>query len=284
MKDNARFYATPDKHLQQGDIFRIPIVSPIADEKERIFRSRDGRHGSVVFEEMCEARVFGLGELVSLLDDTRERTALHTEPFSPTEDGQEEMVVVFARLFRHFVIASQTCDISGLDDRRPLPWAAILPVTTLAERCRKERLPFKGETDCVTIHEYVVKHSGRADEFESLNDFDYGVALRAVVTEWIKSKPPKVVLTNAQQIRKFLLEYHKKGYLVSLPVDAELGLPESVVDFSSIFTVPTAKLEAIRNYRFARIAGRYREGFSQQFGSFFSRVALPRPMTPDDVT
>ena len=115
----GQFYTNPDEFLQQGDIFRIDIVAPIADTQTRIFRSIDGRHGSVVFEENCEGKIFEKDELKALLGNSP-LTDLHTQPFWRTSDGQEEMVVVYAQLFQYFIIATQTCDVSGRD-KKPLP-------------------------------------------------------------------------------------------------------------------------------------------------------------------
>jgi hypothetical protein len=69
-------------------------------------------------------------------------------------------------------------------------------------------------------------------------------------------------------------------FIFSLPADASFGLPESYVDFTSAFTVPTSKLLALKDSRFAKIADPYRIDFAQKFGSFFSRVALPKQMQP----
>ena len=106
------FYLPPGPQLEQGDIFRTELVAPAADRRQRIFRAADGRHGSVVFEEECEGRVFARSDLESLLRQSS-ANELRTRPFVQTPDGHDEMVVVYARLLRYFVIATQTCDISG---------------------------------------------------------------------------------------------------------------------------------------------------------------------------
>jgi hypothetical protein len=69
-------------------------------------------------------------------------------------------------------------------------------------------------------------------------------------------------------------------FMFSLPADATFRLPESYIDFTAVYTVHTSKLLAIQDLRFAMIADPYRIDFAQKFGSFFSRVALPKPMRP----
>ena len=273
------YYTGPGEALEQGDIFRVDLVGPAADEVQRIFRTRDGRHGSVVFEENCDATVFTRGELEALLE-TASRTPLHTDPFHRTQDGQEEMVVVFSRLFRYFMIATQTCDICGID-KAAVEWATILPVIPLADFCKNELLPFTSIDKPITIHEFVRKQCEEDGRLDTAGDIEYARVLRDIVQSLVGSVLNKRVKQDVGYVRNYLRDYYKKIYMFLLPADPKFQLPESYVDFTSAFTVPTSKLLAIRTVRFAKINDPYRIDFAQKFGAFFARVALPKPMRPE---
>ncbi len=174
---NSGFYTYPQDHLQQGDIFRVQIVAPDADQTQRIFRSRDGRHGSIVFDERCEARIFSRTELEDLLANTV-RTVLHTDPFRKTPDASEEMVVVFARLMRYFVLVSNTCDISGLDGE-PTLHATILRVRTLYALCMEDAFEFPNTKENMPIHDFIVKHNpDGAHNLQGIYELNYATILK----------------------------------------------------------------------------------------------------------
>jgi len=273
-----QFYSPPDSFLQQGDIFRIDLVSPAADEIQRIFRSKDGRHGSIVFEENCDARVFSRIELDNLLNNAK-RSDLHTQPFRPTIDGQDEMVVVFARLFKYFIIDTQTCDISE-QDHKPLPWASILPVITLEDMCKTVLFPFDYTSEPTTIHDFVTKQYPDSDNLESSNENDYSNILREIIKKWLEFVEPKNLEKEVNRIKNYLDGYYNKKWVFSLPYNQRYNVPESHVDFTTIFTIPRDKLVQIQGHRFVRIESPYRDDFAQKFGTFFSRIALPTPMKP----
>jgi hypothetical protein len=278
--EKPKYYDRPEPHLQQGDVFRLNLVGPSADEEARVFRSEDGRHGSVVFEKGCQGRVFGLRELQTLLDATVPRADLHTAPFQLTRDGQGEMVIVYARLFRYFIIATHTCDISGIDKKRPLPWATILPVFTLAETCRNERFPLKSLRETSSIQDFLTQKTELASELVGALELGYADRIRGIVRSWIKSGLTGDLLKDAQWIQNYLMNYHTKGILFSLPGDEDFSLPESYVDFSAAFTVATTKLEALKDCRFVRVAEPYRMAFGKAFADLISRPTLPAAMRP----
>lgn len=61
-----------------------------------------------------------------------------------------------------------------------------------------------------------------------------------------------------------------------------LRLPKQIVDFRSTFTLP---IDFVKTYarslgRRARLNSPYKEDLARAFGSFFSRVARPRALTP----
>lgn len=272
------YYSKPHSYLQQGDIFRIDLVAPAADVSQRIFRTEDGRHGSLVFEENCRGRVFDRQELDALLEDGP-HTEFFTKPFHATPDGQEEMVVVFSRLFQYFTIATQTCDISG-KDKGPVDWATILPVITLTDMCKTELIPFRSTDQILTIHEFVSKYCETSGALENLSDMDYVPELKKIINECAKEHTNKAIRQDAGHVKNYLASYYKPLFIFSLPADNTFGLPESYVDFTAAYTVHTSKLLAIRDSRFAMITDPYRIDFAQKFGNFFARVALPRPMRP----
>jgi len=280
---DAAFYTAPDDFLQQGDIFELAVVGPEADLKDRIFRSKDGRHGSVVFEENCDATVFDAQDLADLLVEVP-RTRLHTDPFQKTQDGQHEMVVAFARRFRYFVIASQTCDVAGQDNKAPLPYVVVLPGITLAEICQNDPLPLgsaKNQAQMTTIHEFVTRRANIDEVCPGNNPHDYPSAVRGLVADMAKGQVPKAEKEQLGQIRNYLSNYFKPLCVSSLPPGRRFGIPEGLVDFTAVYTVPTEKLAAVRDRRVARIGDPYRDQFAQKFGYFFSRIATLVPMQPD---
>ncbi len=276
--NNDSYYTSPGEVLEQGDIFKVDLVAPAADEVQRIFRSKDGRHGGVVFEENCDGMVFSRSQLDNLLESIP-LTPFHTKPFYKTPDGHEEMVVVFSRLFRYFIIATQTCDVCGID-KEPFEWATVLPVITLADFCKTEPLIFESTHRTITIHQFISEHSEESGKLEATNDLDYGMTIRQIVENCANSAHNKRVRKDSKFLKKYLNRYYKTIYMFLLPADSNFALPESYVDFTSAFTVPTSKLLAIKDLRFVKIADPYRVDFAQKFGTFFSRVALPKPIKP----
>ena len=278
-----KFYITPDNLLQQGDIFRIEIVCPGADTIKRIFRTIDGRHGSAFFASPGQkAKIFDQDDLENLLSTASRRTELHVDPFCKTPDGQDEMVVVAGRLFHYFIIATQTCDVSG-KDKKPYPYATILPVIPFAIMCKNEILPIPNIGN-MTIHKFIVDYAVKGEELDKQSDADYGAAIRIIIEDSLKLKVDKKFEKNLKLIRSFLNDYHTKGYMYPLHDDVKLSVPESYIDFSSTFAVPTDKLIAINSMRIARIATPYREDFALKFATFFSRVALTVPMKPEKLS
>jgi hypothetical protein len=277
VSNDVHFYVTPNEYLRQGDIFRIEIVSPTPDLRQRIFRSNDGRHGSVVFEEKCPGRIFGREELSELLQQSH-RTELHTEPFYPTHDGQEELVVVEARLYQYFIIASQTCDVSGKDGRG-LPWTTIFPINTLAEHCRGTKLPF-GSIGSMTIHEFICKNYQESAELEIANEADYGMAIRTIIDDWRKSGIKSELKSNVGRIKNILDDYCKEGYLYYLTDNVSYEIPEGSVDFTATYCIPRCNLEKIKHCRLARLNDEYCLELAQSLASLFERAATPKPMKP----
>lgn len=169
-------YEPVEDFFQQADIFKIDIVSPIADTRKRIFRTVDGRHGSIYFEGNCKAKVFDEEDLVSSLNKI-ERGPDHTDPFTLTDDGNNELVIVGAKKIKYGIMASNTCDIAG-KDKKPLSLATILPIIPLADVCRTESLPL-GNSKC-TIHNFIKTHYGD-DPLKHIDEFNYMNVIRGII-------------------------------------------------------------------------------------------------------
>jgi hypothetical protein len=281
METTEPFYAEPDAHLQQGDIFRIEIVAPVADRQQRLFRTADGRHGSIAFERGEKGTVFHPDDLRDLLRATQ-RTDWHTDPFCNSPNSQPELVVVHANLIRHFIIATQTCDISGVD-HPGLPYAMVLPIQTVEEICRTtpvQLLAHDGTTVTDTIHRYLMTIPAMQAMGALGKGEEYAEKLRQLLNEWTPAKNSSD-RKNHGLIRDFLNKWTKKGFLYGLRSDSRFGVPECCVDFSAIYTVPTAALNEISSHRIAHLAGSYRDAFAQQFALRISRIATPKSISPE---
>lgn len=260
--------------LQQGDVFCAPLVAPITDSQQRIFRSFDGRHGSVVIAGEADGKVFSRAELTVALRGAA-RTSLHTEPFALTPDGQMEFVVTNADLIEYFIVISQTCDICGVD-HAPKPLAMILKAKSIRHVCRTERLPFKGEDHPLTIDDYLTANDG----FEPLRDADeatYRDRLRETLTAWMP--PTNDAKENRGRIKTFLGGMQKQsGPTYCLEHDHQRAIPPLYIDFLTAFTVTTFQLESMKDKRIATLSNVYRHHFAKAFADHISRVALPVPM------
>jgi hypothetical protein len=264
--------------IQQGDIFCQEVVTPVVDAQKRIFRAADGRHGSVVFADGASARVFEENELRKSLNSCV-RSPLHTDPFVPTPDGHPELVVVHATLTSYFVVVSQTCDVCGVD-KPALLTTIILPIITVRDICRFQRLPFPSMNNLeVTIEEFIEANANVANLRKEVDAFSYPQILRDIFTTW--NPATKALELDRNKVRNYLDGVHKKGWMYFLKQDDNFQMPESYVDFSVALTVPTQKLVGMRPARIACIADPYRMKFAQEFAIRLSRVAVPVPSKPD---
>jgi hypothetical protein len=280
--NGTSFYTSIQSHLQQADIFRLDIIAPVADTAKRIFRTQDGQHGSVYFEGQTQAKVFSEEDLSGLLSSIPTKTPWHVSPFSKTSDGQEEMVVAAAKRFRYFILASQTCDISG-KDKQPLPWGTILPIITLGCMCKEEVLPFpQKHIDC-SIHKYITDNCSEASILHGTDDSNYGSVIRANLPQWMKSSGSGIK-KDLQRIATFINnKFDKKNCIYPLAEDTTFGIPEGYIDFTMISIVPTSKLEEIKSLRIAHLSDTYGVEFIQKFGLFFSRAATPMSIAPPSI-
>ncbi len=266
--------------MEQGDIFALDLVTPLASQSQYIFRTRDGQHGHAVFEGRGEGYVFEREELEQLLAriDRPSRTENHTPPFALAPNGDPEMVIAHAHLRRYFTIATQTCDVSGLD-KQPLAAAIILPIQTLLEICLTTRLEFVSEDRKMTIHEFLCKHCPDTGLLSTLPPAQYGRVLRQTITDWTPS--PKKLLGDRNRVANLLKKMlQSKTSVYYLRENDAFGLPESIIDFTAAYTVHRDILIENTTSRVARIASPTREDFSHKFAHFISRVAIPAPSGP----
>ena len=270
----APFYSAPAGFLQQGDVYCAPLVAPITDAQQRIFRSFDGRHGSVVIAGEADGKVFSRTELITALQ-AAVRGALHTEPFTATPDGQMEFVVTNADLIEYFIVISQTCDICGVD-HAPKALAMILKAKSMRHLCRTEPLPFKGEALPLTIHEYMSAKNGFG-ALEEADEATYSYRLREIWQAW---KPTtNDGRDNRGKINNYLSSMQKKGGpTYFLAHDSYHGMPPLYIDFLTAFTVTTSQLETMKEKRIATLSEAYRIDFAQSFAAHIGRVALPVAM------
>lgn len=272
-------------HLAQGDIFCQNLVAPFADPEIRIFRTVRGRHGSGVFDGE-PGRIFSDDDLRIALDNlTSEQRVM---PFHPTDEGLDEMVVVYADLLRYFIVASQTCDVSGVDSS-PKPFATVLPFVTLEDYITRVRLPIglsaeeaEDAARWTTIKAYL-EGSLNADFTGSEED---PFLLPQVVRNFLRDREPsnhdKTTRQVLKRIRSALTEAtnHRKLFIYYLPSAPRLKVPEGFVDFCRTYTLPIETLRTMTPERVAAIASPYREEFARKLGDFLSRIATPSPLVP----
>lgn len=274
---NVNFYVAVTDYLQQGDIFCQDVVTPVVDTQKRIFRTEDGRHGSIVFADGVPGKVFDEEDLKRQLT-TCVRTPLHTDPFALTADGHPELVIVHAHLTSYFILATQTCDVSGVD-KAAFPTAIILPVFTVRDVCRYQRLPFPAlDGQMMSIEDFFERHASEKGLSLENDSFRYPEILRKIIAAW---KPPTKPLEESRnRIRNYLSKMNEKGWMYYLQQAVEFQVPESYVDFSVAYTVPTRRLNELRDSRVARIADPYRDQFAQSLANSLARIAVPATMKP----
>lgn len=270
------------EHLEQGDLFALDLVTPLATQTQRIFRTKDGRHGRLVFEGAGEGCLFERAELEQLLAgmEAGARTADHTPPFGVAPNGEPELVVAPAYLRRYFVIATQTCDVSGLD-KQPLDAAIVLPVQTVQDMCLTTRLEFISEEGKLTIHEFLVRSIPELEICSTLEPSEYGSAIRQALAGWTPTD--KKISQDRNRVANLLKQMLKSKMGVYYLAQSEaFDLPESIIDFTAAYTIQREVLQKNRSSRIARIATPAREDFAQRFAHFISRVALPAAPGPSD--
>jgi len=188
-------------YLAQGDIFAIPLVAPYADDEIRIFRTANGLHGYNVFEKGgLEGRVYDYKDLLDVLDDLPDNERVL--PFHPSPESPYEMAVVYADLLEFFVMASQTCDVSGVESK-PKSFASVLPFIPIASYLSREKLAIdipeenaKDYSKWTTIVEYLENKVSLRSLKHKNDPFELPNVVTEIIREWNppkKSKERKIV-------------------------------------------------------------------------------------------
>jgi len=271
--------------LAQGDIFALALVAPLADDEIRVLRTESGRHGVRVLQNEEPGRVYGYEDLIETLSHLPPEERLL--PFPRGGDVLPEMVVVHGDLFEYFVMASQTCDVSG-EDGPPKPFAAVLPVVTLAGFLSRQQLPIglhKHQADDSTKHSTIVDYLEavlRVDLSSERDDpFQLPIRVRQLLKDWKPEarSPENIARGNMINFMKALVD-RKKTYIYYLPAENRLGVPESYVDFTRLYTLLIEKAQELMPQRKATLVSPYREDFASKLGTYLSRIATPTPLEP----
>ena len=213
--------------------------------------------------KVINGRVFDRAELEETLDRVTSPTPLHTGPFRPTPDGQPELAVVFAGFSEHFVIATQTCDVSG-HDKREFPYAMILPARTIMEICQTEQIDLQGRNQPITIENYLIERTGDVTIASVADATRYSEKLKEVLATWTPTE--NADKANQRLIANFLNKIRRTAaHLYDLPADDRFHVPELMVDFCTTYTVATRQLANFASGRVARIGDPYRYDFRARF-------------------
>ncbi len=280
-------YSSVTPHLAQGDIFSLHLVAPLADDEIRILRTKAGLHGANVFAG-DPGHIFDYGHLIetiSKLPPDKQFQPFHNQGGLPLEK-----VVVFGDLVEYFMVASQTCDVSGVDSK-PKIFAAIVPVVPLAAFLSRQRIPIgleKGDIEDESKWTTIVDYLEMQLKVDVSDMRDDSFALPAKIRELLKDWNPKKNTPEKQirgKIRGILNEVVKpqKKYLYYLPANSAYGVPEGFVDFTRLYSVVTEKLQKLTPRRVCTLVTPYREEFASKLGSYLSRIATPAPLTPPDI-
>jgi len=272
------FYSLPAQFVQQGDVFRGPLVAPVITSETRIFRAVDGRHGSVVFSGQSEGKVFSHVEITNLLRQSPQRDPLQTEPFTFTGDGQMEFVVTNAELIEYFVVLSQTCDVCGVD-KDPHPLAMVLRAKTIGQICKGMGIVLAGCEGPRTIHEYLIGLT-QSEALRDADEISYREVLKAVLEQCLGMGSD--AKENCSRIKNlFASRLKKAAYVYYLATDSAFRMPVLYIDFTAAFTVVTSHLHSAMGKRIATLAEPYRTHFAESFANHIKRIALPAPMQPE---
>jgi hypothetical protein len=278
-------YAAANTHLAQGDIFSLNLVAPLADDQVRILRTEEGLHGTHVLTGK-PGRIFdyhGLIETVAALPPEQQEL-----PFQNQSSLPLEYVVVFGDLVEYFMVASQTCDVSGVD-ARPQVLAAVVPIVSLAAYLSRQRLPIgladeeaQDTSKWVTIVDYL--QQALPENLSGIREDPFALPdrIRQLVSAWNPSKKSegRQVRGKIRSTLNDLLDPQKK-YIYYLPSSPKHGVPEGFVDFTRLYSVVTEKLNGVSAQRVCTLASPYREEFANKLGLYLSRIATPAPLAPE---
>jgi|GEM_PF-2610421 hypothetical protein len=286
MENNEiKFYWQCTSQLAQGDIFGLDLVAPYADREIRIFRTKEGFHGSLVFASSFEARIWDYKELTDTLEGIEPHQRLW--PFETNPQGLREMVIVYADLLKFFILASQTCDVSGPKSKN---FAIILPIVTIASFITNEKLPiglkggeFSDPPKWATIIDVLCSKLGKIPDSLMRDPLSLPGEIHTLLEGW--NPTIKKDREIKSQIRNSLnaARDNKKSYIYYLPPRGEFKMPEGFVDFCRPYILPIQTIQKLQDYRIVSLHSPYREEFGQKLGLFLSRVATPAPIKAPEI-
>ena len=278
--------------LQQGDIFKLDIITPVAGDDMRLFRKNNAEHGSRIFSTVGSlGKIFTPEEVTEIISTNGKTTPYHTDPFEEDPDGIKEFVVTQATLTRRFIVASQTCDISGVDKPSELHFAMVLPVSTFRDLCVLTFIPLLAGTESTkengpyvnsTAHNFLVQHCDDCTNIQNASDLEYRSHFIDTLNKW--SPPKKSYLhTNKSLIKNVLGKITKKQMYFTINETPNLSEPMMVADLSQTFMLPIACLENQSDCRIGTLHHDLRSSFSQKFANLISRIAVPKGMQPKSI-
>jgi hypothetical protein len=199
----------------------------------------------------------------------------------------QEIVSCQVEHLSFFVLASQTCDVAGID-HPAWPTCLVLKMITICDFVNGATLPFKWQESVEDIHlgnflqENLDVGDGTKLKELCTQQFEYPGALRDVFKEWKPKSNSKAQLFKSK-LQSFLKDItdNKEGRTYYFPADAELKIPEAFVELDAIFPVNTEDLVKAKGARIATLVSPYKEEFSNRLGTRFSRVAVPVPARGD---
>lgn len=252
-------------YLQQGDIFKLKLVGTHSVADPRIVRRADGK--KITFERTPTVPVSEFPIKMGLLP----------------EKSQEYLKTRFLTM-RYFVIASQNCDISGLD-RPANKNCVILPYVSYPNMFRERVFPYrkqkKGGGDEVleiNVRQFIKERlwTGSSNDFEicAEDDFKWMDLVQNLLKTEVSNKDDNEIrkrlknMANADWLKN-------KGIAYQINGNKTLSVPPGYIDLENVFSIETGELLTNINERLGALKDLHREAFGQSFGARFSRVATP---------
>jgi len=258
-------YEPPQEHLSQGDVFCCRLLGTYGGTGLMIVRQMNGDPPPEKFSSASELKFV--------------RASDHFQ-----HARGHEIVSCQVEHLRFFVVASQTCDIAGVD-HPPWPTCLVIKMISICDFVNGATLPLKTDTGGVeTIHlaRFLHEHlDGKyATKLKELceHQFEYPGALRDALKGWKpdNNSKPQRFKTKLQSFLKDITD-NKEGRTYYFPGDPKFKIPEAFVELDAIFPVNTQDLAGAKGARIASLANPYKEEFSNRLGNRFSRVAVPVP-------
>jgi len=255
-------FAACTDHLCQGDVFSLDAL---------------GAHSGLEFDVLRKK------DKTALLGGFADVEYFPFSAIKETVAASETLRLAVTRI-RRFIIATQTCDVAGID-HEAIKFCTIAKIVSLGEFL-SDPVPLeitdkdKGKVQVMVQLKDIAEKMKPEDCAKVQGAIDDELAipnvLRQLLPTYRKGKPEDVLVAYTAKLTGFLnnVVLRKNGHVWYLPEDKGMKIPESFVDFSCLYAVPTTELQEARASRLATIASPYRELFAQDLGLRFSRVAV----------